>query len=61
MAFSLSGNWRWVVVAGWIASVLISPMLTRCETRSSEVMNFSAAFSPPFRAKVKIEPGPFGV
>lgn len=60
-AFSCSGNCRCVVEDGWIASDLISPMLTRWEISSSPAMKASAAGSPPFSAKVKIEPGPCGV
>ena len=38
-----SSSCEWVVVAGWIASDLASPMLARCENSSSESMNLRPA------------------
>ena len=60
-AWSSSGVcWLWVVLAGWITSVLASPMLARCEASLTDSMNLRAASRPPLMPKPKIDPQPFG-
>ena len=44
---SSSSSWECVVVAGWIASDLASPMLARWENSSSESMKRLPASRPP--------------
>ncbi len=43
-----SSSWRWVVVAGWLISVRVSPMFTRWLMNIAPSMNFSPAAAPPF-------------
>ena len=52
--------WLWVVVAGWITSVLASPILARCEASLTDSMNFRAAAQPPLMPNPKIAPAPLG-
>jgi Zn-dependent protease with chaperone function len=47
LASSSGDSWRCVVVAGWQASDLASPMLTRRTIRFSASMNFAPASRPP--------------
>jgi len=49
-----------VVVAGWMTSVLASPMLARCEASLTLSMNFDPAVAPPLMPKPRIAPAPLG-
>ena len=51
VANSSSLSWRWVVDAGWQASVLASPMLTNLRIRLSESMKVMQLGSPPLMPK----------
>ncbi len=46
-AWSASSIWRCVVEAGWITSVLASPMFARWLMNVALSMNFSPAAAPP--------------
>jgi len=59
-ASSPSSSWEWVVVAGWIARDLASPMFARCEKSSSESMNFRPASRPPSTPNATSAPAPPG-
>ncbi|MOA43909.1 hypothetical protein D3C78_1730890 [compost metagenome] len=56
-ASSSSLSWRWVVEAGWQASDLASPMLTRRTTSLSASMKRAAASMPPTMPNDMIEAG----
>ncbi len=57
-AFSSSASlsWECVVVGGWMASDLASPMFAMWLKSPSESMNFRPASRPPLIPKVRIAP-----
>ena len=50
----------WVVLAGWITSVLASPTLARWEARRTAAMNLAPASRPPAMPKLRMAPVPLG-
>ncbi len=56
---SASVSCRWVVLAGWITSVLASPTLARWLASSTPPMKAQPASAPPRMPKVRTQPKPF--
>ncbi len=47
-------------MAGWMQSVLASPMFARCDMSFAALMNLLPASIPPLMPKPTIAPHPFG-